>query len=164
LLAYWLGRRGVPSLRRSWQQAHPNDAFGVVLASAGPRYHPREPTRLATLARLLSEADLGAVSLDGTRVKVVAGRDFVRFEAGNDPTVRDELTVTASSVELAVLACEALAPRLGPMEVEAGGIHITVDGTRPRLELEREVHSLKIERLARLRAELDAVPPRQLPS
>nr|UXE44842.1 hypothetical protein Hi04_10k_c3807_00007 [uncultured bacterium] len=164
LVAYGLGRRWVPSWRRAWQQAHPNEALEVVLSTPGPRYHDREPVQVATLARLLADSNLGAISLEAGRLKVAAGRDFVCFEAARDPVARGDLKVSATSVELAVLACEALATRLGPMQVDAGGISIVVDGTRPRLELEREVHSLKIDRLSRLRSGLDAPPSRQLPS
>jgi len=152
----WLRSFGAPKPRRS---------FPVAL-TAPRRYGRREPVRLETLARLLSEAGLGRVSLDGRRLCVTTREGHVTlFEAAKaDAVIHAELQVTSSSIDLAALACEALAPRLGPMEIEVEGIRLEVDGTRPRTELERELHDLKVSRLSQLRLQLDRPASPQLPN
>ncbi len=161
LAGYWLFRRAWPRLRRAWRSSRPRTLVEVELAAPGPRAVERSPISLSALAKLLQRAELGAVTVDGSRLSLVdRNGETVHFAAAfPDLVTRSTLQVTTSALELAVLACDALAPRLGAVEFRAEGIRLTIDGTSPRAELERQLYDARMAHLERMRNELDAEPP-----
>ena len=158
LACYVLVRKVLPALRRAQRQLQPLREDLEILAP-GERYGVRAPASLAQLASALEDGDLGAVErLDGRiRVRHRSGHWAELSAPENDARV-GTVALKASTLELAVACCDALAPKLGPMRLKASGLEIFVDGTKPRAELEEDVRKLQLARARQIREELEAPP------
>jgi hypothetical protein len=155
---YLLVRKVLPALLRAQRSQRPLRKDFEILPP-GERYGARSPASLAQLASALEEGDVGAVErLDGRiRVRQRNGHWAEVAAPENDAHV-GTVRLEASTLELAVACCDALAPRLGPMRLRAGGLEVFVDGTKPRAELEEEVRQLQLTRARQIRDELEAPP------
>jgi hypothetical protein len=105
---------------------------------------------------MLAEADLGSVDTRESSVTVRYRLHEVTFSA-DDPwrVTLAGLHLETTSVERAILCCDALAPSLGPMLFRGAGVELLIDGTKPRSELEREAWDLQLRRRHSLQKELD---------
>jgi len=138
----YLLRRGWPSLSRWGRRQVARRALELTVKSPDPRY-ARSPVRLAELARRLADANLGVVGLKGRSVRLTSPEgDWFELTASDGERVTlPDLSVSSTDPQLAVLACDSLAPVLGPIELGFLGIEMVIDGTQPRADLERELLS-----------------------
>jgi hypothetical protein len=162
IAAYWLVQREWPGLRRRLRAARPRDLLTGVVASPADRYTDRAPVSLIALARQVEDAALGQVTVEGAVLRVSdRSGEFVELRVP-DPraVVRSGIALTATSVELAALCSDAIATRVGPIQLRIGGLDLFIDGTVPRFQLERTIHDAKIARARQLRIELETAGER----
>lgn len=126
----------------------------VVLRPPPPRFGVPGPCDLEALLRALEAAGIGEVRrarISGSLIVRTAEGDEVRVHTQGkaEGIVLADLSAEASSDELCALVLDALAPRVGPMEVELDGLPLFIDGTTPHETLLRTLHDRRMERLAR---------------
>jgi len=124
---------------------------GTVKVALRPPARPSEalgPTTLAELAMTFGDARLGTVTRDGLSVTITGAQTgWVRFTAVQAELVSlPSLSVETTSAELALLACDTAALKVGPMEVVLDGVELFVDGTVPRESLKRVLHDRQMRR------------------
>ena len=155
-VGYAAWRWGVPAWRRRKRASRHVE---IALRPPPERYGMRAPVPLAVLVRALEDADLGEVVRREDRIEVRAGTGAWTIVMVAEPAAVTlaSVRVDSSSADHALLCCDALVPRLGPLTFCAEGIELFIDGTLPRVELERQLHDLQIDRVRDLRQSLDAV-------
>ncbi len=169
LLLFFLVRRRLASGRPPWPTRARPRRVQVVVRPPPPRFGVPGPTSLEAMGQSLERAGLGTVTRRGSRLRLRApdGDDVLIHTGGKtDGITLADLEVEASSAELCALALDALAPRVGPMELELDGAELFVDGTTPRETLQRTLHDRRMELLQqaehRRAAEKEAKPPDRL--
>ena len=155
-VGYAVWRWGAPAWR---QRKRASRHIEIVLRPPPERYRTRAPVPLVVLARALEDADVGEVIRGEDRVEIQAGNGTRTLVQVTDPghVTLASVRVESSSAEHALLCCDALVPRLGPLTFCATGVELFVDGTLPRVDLERQFRDLQIERMREIRRSLDAL-------
>lgn len=156
VLAFWWVHRRILSGRpfRVRVRAKPR-IIHVVLRPPPPRFGVPGPCDLEALVRSLEAARLGEVRRSRGRagaliVRTADGDEVrVRAQGKTEGIVLADLEVEASSDELCALVLDAIAPRVGPMEVALDGVPLFIDGTTPHETLLRTLHDRRMERQAR---------------
>jgi hypothetical protein len=145
----WRWARRAPAVRAVLSS--PKAPVTVELLPPPARIADRSPSTLAALLGALERTQLGAVRSDGRSVILRSGSgDLVELRVEQpDQVVLAGVSVRTNSAELALAACDALAPLLGPMTFRTQGAELLVDGTTPWVTLERTLHD------ARLRAAME---------
>lgn len=162
VFAVWfLLRRAWPRIRRVLREKNPRRLLPIELLPPPERYGARAPVSFTAIARLLDEADLGRVEATDKRVRVVSSEGEWVEASLAEPTAGgaslSSLHLTGTDAELILLACDALVPKLGPFTVRIDGVEMFLDGTLPRVELEREFRDLQMTRMRQLQRELEAL-------
>jgi hypothetical protein len=156
-VAVWWLRPKLKRLARA--DAPSRELSEVKVGSPSERYVDLSPIPYRTLHALLTSAELGEVALADGALRVT-GRSgqIVELRAQRpEAVVRSQLRMRTNSFHWAALCADAIAPRVGPLRLESDGMALDIDGTQPRSDLEHAVHDQQMNRMRRVRAELDAL-------